>query len=86
MPERPFVHLHCHTDYSLLDGACEIEQLMAGVSKASSADSNRKPRPVCCRASTEHHRLAPGQGSYVSIAGFGMEVEAPCLYGIAKRL
>ena len=25
---RPFVHLHCHTDYSLLDGACEIEQLM----------------------------------------------------------
>ena len=25
---RPFVHLHCHTDYSLLDGACEIRQLM----------------------------------------------------------
>src|ERR1051326_859074 len=24
----PFVHLHCHTDYSLLDGACEIYQLM----------------------------------------------------------
>ena len=23
-----FVHLHCHTDYSLLDGACEIDQLM----------------------------------------------------------
>ena len=29
MSERPFVHLHCHTDYSLLDGACEIKQLMA---------------------------------------------------------
>ena len=28
MPESPFVHLHCHTDYSLLDGACEIDQLM----------------------------------------------------------
>ena len=28
MPEAPFVHLHCHTDYSLLDGACEIGQLM----------------------------------------------------------
>ena len=29
MPEiSPFVHLHCHTDYSLLDGACEISQLM----------------------------------------------------------
>jgi DNA polymerase III subunit alpha len=25
---NPFVHLHCHTDYSLLDGACEISQLM----------------------------------------------------------
>ncbi len=23
-----FVHLHCHTDYSLLDGACDVEQLM----------------------------------------------------------
>lgn len=28
MPERPFVHLHNHTDYSLLDGACEIGQMM----------------------------------------------------------
>src|SRR5579885_1993487 len=24
----PFVHLHCHTDYSLLDGACDIDRLM----------------------------------------------------------
>ena len=29
----PFVHLHCHTDYSLLDGACEIGQLMDLVEK-----------------------------------------------------
>ena len=28
MSYTPFVHLHCHTDYSLLDGACEISQLM----------------------------------------------------------
>src|SRR6516165_1069753 len=28
-----FVHLHCHTDYSLLDGACEIKQLMSIVSE-----------------------------------------------------
>ena len=28
MSDIPFVHLHCHTDYSLLDGACEIGQLM----------------------------------------------------------
>ncbi|MEN6606529.1 MAG: DNA polymerase III subunit alpha, partial [Bryobacteraceae bacterium] len=29
MSDAPFVHLHCHTDYSLLDGACEVRQLMA---------------------------------------------------------
>jgi len=31
MPETPFVHVHNHTDYtdySLLDRACKIEQLM----------------------------------------------------------
>ncbi len=28
MSDLPFVHLHCHTDYSLLDGACKISRLM----------------------------------------------------------
>jgi DNA polymerase-3 subunit alpha len=28
MPSQGFVHLHLHTDYSLLDGACEISKLM----------------------------------------------------------
>ena len=28
MPSQGFVHLHLHTDYSLLDGACEITRLM----------------------------------------------------------
>jgi DNA polymerase-3 subunit alpha len=28
MPPENFVHLHLHTDYSLLDGACEIDRLM----------------------------------------------------------
>jgi DNA polymerase-3 subunit alpha len=31
MSDTPFVHLHCHTDYSLLDGACEIGRLMQTV-------------------------------------------------------
>ncbi|MGN0661634.1 MAG: DNA polymerase III subunit alpha [Faecalibacterium sp.] len=26
--QRPFVHLHVHTEYSLLDGACRIDQMM----------------------------------------------------------
>src|ERR1043165_3825392 len=28
-----FVHLHLHTDYSLLDGACDIEKLMKRVAE-----------------------------------------------------
>ncbi len=28
---RPFVHLHNHTEYSLLDGACRIDEMMASV-------------------------------------------------------
>ncbi|HNW40889.1 MAG TPA: PHP domain-containing protein, partial [Opitutaceae bacterium] len=28
-PDSSFVHLHLHTDYSLLDGACKIDRLMA---------------------------------------------------------
>ena len=28
---RPFAHLHIHTEYSLLDGACRIDQLMERV-------------------------------------------------------
>jgi DNA polymerase-3 subunit alpha len=28
MPDRPFVHLHCHSHYSLLDGASQIPQLV----------------------------------------------------------
>src|SRR3974390_3216251 len=33
MSDKPFVHLHCHSDYSLLDGACEISRLMATVER-----------------------------------------------------
>ena len=25
---KPFVHLHCHSEYSLLDGACRIPELV----------------------------------------------------------
>jgi DNA polymerase-3 subunit alpha len=31
--KAPFIHLHTHTDYSLLDGACEISQMMEVVSE-----------------------------------------------------
>ena len=28
MPTAPFVHLHVHTHYSLLDGACRVSDLV----------------------------------------------------------
>ena len=27
MSEKQFVHLHVHTEYSLLDGACRIDRM-----------------------------------------------------------
>jgi DNA polymerase III subunit alpha len=33
MSTRPFVHLHCHTHYSLLDGASRVPELMEQVKK-----------------------------------------------------
>ncbi len=33
MPQRPFVHLHCHSHYSLLDGANRIPELVDHVKK-----------------------------------------------------
>ncbi len=30
MPNQPFVHLHTHSEFSLLDGACRIDDLVAG--------------------------------------------------------
>ena len=41
---RPFVHLHIHTEYSLLDGACRIDQLM----------DRAKDRGQTSSACTEH--------------------------------
>ena len=28
MPHADFVHLHLHTEYSLLDGACRVDRLV----------------------------------------------------------
>jgi len=31
MSQNQFVHLHLHSDYSLLDGACDVEKLVERV-------------------------------------------------------
>ena len=28
MPKPEFVHLHCHTEFSMLDGACRVDRLI----------------------------------------------------------
>src|SRR5256714_11413818 len=33
LPMPDFVHLHLHTDYSLLDGACDVDKLVTRVAK-----------------------------------------------------
>ena len=39
-----FVHLHVHTEYSLLDGACRIDGIMDRV-KGAGADRHCHHRP-----------------------------------------
>ena len=42
---RDFVHLHIHTEYSLLDGACRIDQLMDRVKECGqTAIAMHRPR------------------------------------------
>ena len=36
MPHTPFVHLHVHTEYSLLDGACRIDDLVHAAARQGS--------------------------------------------------
>jgi len=38
MSQPPFVHLHVHTEFSLLDGACRIGDLVASA-KAQGAEA-----------------------------------------------
>ena len=41
----PFVHLHCHSEYSILDGACRIRQLVERAARARDAGGlGHRPR------------------------------------------
>ena len=48
MADRPFVHLHCHTHYSLLDGASRVPELVQvakghGMNAIAMTVANPKP-------------------------------------------
>jgi len=60
--KAPFIHLHCHTDYSLLDGACEISQMMDVVAEQKA--------PAI--AMTDHGNLFGGVEFYNAAKGAGI--------------
>jgi DNA polymerase-3 subunit alpha len=62
MPDRPFVHLHCHTHYSLLDGASRIPELVA----------RAKELGMTALAITDHGNLYGAVGFYRECKAAGL--------------
>ncbi len=75
MPERPFVHLHCHTDYSLLDGACDIKKLMSVV--------ERQEMPAI--AMTDHGNLFGAVEFYNEAANHGIHPVIGCEVYVSQQ-
>src|SRR5437879_6721591 len=44
-----FVHLHLHTDYSMLDGACDVEKLCKRVRSEEHTSELQSPMYLVCR-------------------------------------
>ena len=60
----PFVHLHCHTDYSLLDGACEIGAADGPGRRAEDAGRRHdRPRQPVRRGGVLQRRQGEGRPS-----------------------
>jgi DNA polymerase-3 subunit alpha len=70
-----FVHLHCHTDYSLLDGACGIDQLMKLV--------NEQKMPAV--AITDHGNLFGAAKFYHAAKGAGVHPIIGCEMYVAQQ-
>ena len=62
MTERPFVHLHCHSHYSLLDGAASIDKLVRRASE----------RGMNALALTDHGNLHGGLEFYRKAKSAGL--------------
>ncbi len=75
MSDTPFVHLHCHTDYSLLDGACEITRLMDLVAE--------QKQPAV--AMTDHGNLFGAVEFYNAATAKGIHPVIGCEVYVAKK-
>ncbi|MEQ1946602.1 MAG: DNA polymerase III subunit alpha [Bryobacteraceae bacterium] len=72
---NPFVHLHNHTDYSLLDGACEISQLM------KIAEEQKMPSV----AMTDHGNLFGAVEFYSAAKASGIHPVIGCEVYVAQQ-
>ncbi len=73
MKSLPFVHLHLHTCYSLLDGACRIDQVMEraveeGMSSVAMTDHGVMYGAVEFYKSANEHGIKPVLGCEVYVA------------------
>src|SRR5580704_15901207 len=69
-----FVHLHLHTDYSLLDGACDISELVA--------EAARRKMPAV--AVTDHGNLFAAERFYHEASIRGVKPIIGCEVYIAR--
>src|ERR1700684_2801746 len=74
METPPFVHLHLHTDYSLLDGACETGELVA--------EAARRSMPAV--AVTDHGNLFAAEHFYHEAATHGGKPIIGCEVYVAR--
>jgi len=73
MSQESFVHLHVHTEYSLLDGACRIEELVGraaqlGMDSVAMTDHGVMYGTIQFYRACQKHRLRPIIGCEVYVA------------------
>jgi len=71
---RNFVHLHVHTDYSLLDGACDISKLVT--------EAARRGMPAV--AVTDHGNLFAAEQFYDQALAHGVKPIIGCEVYVAR--
>src|SRR5260221_8143016 len=69
-----FVHLHLHTDYSLLDGACDLEEVVD--------EAARRHMPAV--AVTDHGNLFAAESFYQTAKTRGVKPIIGCEVYVAK--